>query len=688
MVERISLTAVFCDSGLTLSCKWTFQSVEYSHGNKLEKLINQRRGSDGDFGGIRMAKSNKLLKTNALVSTILIVGFILTAILSYRANYQASLNKIEDVSALTAQGIYYQLSAMFARPLNISLTMAHDSLLVEHLSKEQQYPEDEEYVETIKGYLDAYRVKYGFDSVFLVSTVSGRYYNFNGLDRVLEKGPEENVWYFDLLESGLEYSMNVDNDEVKDADNEITVFVNCKIFDTDGSVIGVVGVGIRMDYLKELLKGYEDQYGIKASLIDEEGTIQISTSYTGFEKVDWFNVYGQERIRKQILGWKEDGENLETWTDSSSDETGKSYVVSRYIPELSWSLIVEQNTGQVVAKMRAQLYETCFILIAVILIVLLVITTVIRNFNRQITELVEERQAMFKKATEQLYDSIYEMNLTQNSYVGKQTEEYFASLGAGGLPFDQGLRVIAEKQIKEEYREGYVSMFAPENAIREFEAGNDHLRYDFMIAQDGTNYHWMRVDAYLFYSEEDRSIHMFTYRKNIDGEKKKELEALTDEMTGFLTKSATERLIIQLLSDHPDRQYAFFIIDIDNFKQANDQFGHAFGDDCIRGFAEIIRKHVQKDAVIGRVGGDEFVVFLTVPDSEWTEEKAQELSEALDTVHTKASASWHMSASIGVALSPQDGEQFELLYRHADQALYQRKQQGKNGFTRYGVDRK
>lgn len=72
-------------------------------------------------------RNNKLFRTNLLVSIILIVGFIFTAILSYRANYQASLVNIEQVSSLTSEGIYYQIAGMFTRPVNISLTMAHDS---------------------------------------------------------------------------------------------------------------------------------------------------------------------------------------------------------------------------------------------------------------------------------------------------------------------------------------------------------------------------------------------------------------------------------------------------------------------------------------------------------------------------------------------------------------------------------
>lgn len=626
---------------------------------------------------------SKVLRTNLLISIILIIGFAFTAVFSYRANYQASLDNIEHVSSLTAEGIYYQLTGMFTRPVNISLTMAHDSLLLNHLVKETDSLNDTDYVETTKNYLNAYREKYGFDSVFLVSTATRRYYNFSGIDRVLEKGNPENTWYFDLLDNDLEYSLAVDNDEVNGANNEITVFVNCKVQGPDGITRGVVGVGIRIKHLKELLKGYEEKFGVAASLINEKGTIEISTTYTGYEDKNWFEVYEKQNIQQQILNWREDTKNLEIWTDLDRHHYERSFVVIRYIPELSWNLIVEQNTGHLIHEMYVQLYQTCFVLAVVILVVVIIVTTVIRNFNRQITQLMEERKSVFQQATEQLYDSINELNLTKNCCVGKKTEEYFASLGAGGIPYDQGLRVIAQKQIKEEHREGYVTMFTPANAIREYEEGNNHLQYDFMLTMDGAAYCWTRIDAYMFYSEEDHSIHMFTYRKNIDSEKKKELQAATDEMTGFFTKVVTERLIDRCLSEKPDGQYAFFIFDIDNFKQANDQFGHAFGDFCIHCFTDIIRKCFREGDILGRLGGDEFGAFISISDPKIAEEKAKELSRSLNTVCSKQSISWHMSASIGVALTSQPETTFEQLYQRADAALYQSKQNGKNGFTLY-----
>lgn len=179
-------------------------------------LKGGRIGCPGAYNHIRMetsvVKNNQLIKTDLLISIVLIVGFSMTAFFSYRANYQATLNNIEQVASLTGEGIHYQLTTLLTKPVNISLTMAHDSLLVEQLSCEMENLENREYVQRLQTYLKTYRDKYGFDSVFLVSSATRRYYNFNGIDRVLVEDDPENEWYFDLMDSGFGYSMNVDND--------------------------------------------------------------------------------------------------------------------------------------------------------------------------------------------------------------------------------------------------------------------------------------------------------------------------------------------------------------------------------------------------------------------------------------------------------------------------------------------
>ncbi len=104
-------------------------------------------------------KKNILLRTNVLICLIIVVGFALTAALSYRANYSSSLKNIEQVSTLTSEGIYYQMSSTFTKPVNVSLTIANDSLLKDLLSQEEAREEDEDYIKTIKEYLRSYQKK-------------------------------------------------------------------------------------------------------------------------------------------------------------------------------------------------------------------------------------------------------------------------------------------------------------------------------------------------------------------------------------------------------------------------------------------------------------------------------------------------------------------------------------------------
>lgn len=637
-------------------------------------------------------KKNILLRTNILICVIIIAGFLLTAVLSYKANYSASLESLEQVSNLTSEGIYYQMNGIFTKPVNISLTMANDSLLKELLSKETAHLPEEEYIETIRNYLDTYREKYTYDSVFLISKESGRYYNFNGFDRVLTEDDPENVWYFDMLKSDEDYSMNVDNDEVKGAENEITVFVNCKIKSDSGEIIGVVGVGVRIRYLQQLLQGYQDEFGVNAYLINGDGMIEISTDYTGFEGVSLFDEkqYG-EKVEADILNWKEEGKACSFWTMEQGSREKKDYIVSRYLPELQWYLLVERDAGTLVKALTRQLTLTLLVIVLIIGFILLIVTRVIRSFNQQIVNLTQsaeqERRTVFEKATEELFDKIYELDITNNCLANHATQQYFAEFGAPiGTPYDKALRIVAANQIKEEFREGYIETFSPENVLHAFEQGQDTLHYEFMILGKDQEYYWMRITARIVRWESDGSIHMLTYRQNIDAEVRQEQRlqelAQTDEMTGLLTKSATERRIKQQLEEQPNRFYAFFIFDIDNFKEANDLYGHAFGDAIIKAFAKAVEEQFREGDLIGRIGGDEFAAFITVPDEEWTRKKAEKISGALNQLHGEGEKSWQITSSIGVAVAM--GDDFESFYKNADKALYYSKQNGRNRYTVFG----
>lgn len=465
-------------------------------------------------------KKNVLLRTNLFVCIVIVLGFIITSLISYHSNLGIFRRDTENVAALTSEGICHEIDSIFSRPISISLTMANDSLLKAFLSQEPSRMEDEAFVQTMRGYLLAYKEQYSYDSVFLVSAGTNRYYNFNGVDRTLTPDNPENVWYFEQLKSTEEYSLNIDNDEVSTANNDITVFINCKIKDSDNRIMGIVGVGFRINHIQTIFKEYEDKYAVRAYVTDSNGMIQISTKQTGYHSEDLFEILGYPEIKEQVLV---DREGINSYWYSLRDHKG--YLVTQYIPNLGWHLIIENDTTAIENRLNRQFCAGVLVILLVTLSVLLTITSIIRKYNRLIVKLAvdeeKKHRSVFQLETEKIYENIYELDITHNRAASEATEKYFESLGVPrDTPFDQALRIIAQKQIKPEHRQGYIATFCPENVLKAYERGQDSLRYDFLISNDGgKTYYWMRIISRIFYWDEDRSVRLFTYRQNVDKEK-------------------------------------------------------------------------------------------------------------------------------------------------------------------------
>ena len=347
-------------------------------------------------------KKNVLLRTNFLVCIVIVIGFVVTSAISYKSNQGIFRKDIESVSRLTSEGIYHQIDTIFTKPINISLTMANDSLLKDFLEGEEEHLGDRDFIDTMRDYLNTYRDKYGYDSVFLASVKTKNYYYYNGLDQVLQEGDPENVWFYSFLEQDTDYGIQIDNDQVEGAGNEVTVFINCRITDGDGDVMGVVGVGFRVDSLQALLQGYENDFGVNAYLVDEEGNVEISGTYTRFQgDSNLFEGCAFAKLKDTILGSREGTQNL--WYSSKKSS---GYVVSRFIENLGWYLIIDHDTTKLNERLSLQLLREMTIVVITILLVLITITSVIRRYNKKIIELTVKaekvHQAVFKEATEQL----------------------------------------------------------------------------------------------------------------------------------------------------------------------------------------------------------------------------------------------------------------------------------------------
>ena len=131
------------------------------------------------------------------------------------------------------------------------------------------------------------------------------------------------------------------------------------------------------------------------------------------------------------------------------------------------------------------------------------------------------------------------------------------------------------------------------------------------------------------------------------------------------------------------------MVDLDNFKNVNDNLGHISGDQAIKDTADCLVKIFPKDAFVGRLGGDEFAVCAAYDafDKEslisFIEKKANKICEANRRVYQNNDKEVHISSSVGIAVAPDFTDNFEMLYGMADRALYCSKNGGKNRYTIY-----
>lgn len=150
-----------------------------------------------------------------------------------------------------------------------------------------------------------------------------------------------------------------------------------------------------------------------------------------------------------------------------------------------------------------------------------------------------------------------------------------------------------------------------------------------------------------------------------------------DAMTGLYNKVTIEYLCEHTINENKTKEYCFFVIDIDNFKQINDTHGHQLGDDVLCVIAEELKRIFKGDNLVGRIGGDEFAALFNITDNKRSSEEIASL--LCENIHA-LQGTVPLSCSIGMAKVPEDGVLFSELFQKADMALYEVKKNGKDGF--------
>lgn len=162
-------------------------------------------------------------------------------------------------------------------------------------------------------------------------------------------------------------------------------------------------------------------------------------------------------------------------------------------------------------------------------------------------------------------------------------------------------------------------------------------------------------------------------------------QAFIDPLTKIYNRNGLEEKMTPFLeSCGKENKIAFFIIDLDNFKQINDNLGHLLGDALLNEVAKILKESFPTNSIISRIGGDEFVVFLHhIKDQKEIENEADALCQKIEKRYLKEEENFGLSVSVGIAITNVP-IRYEQLYVRADMALYQAKYNGKNQAFVYG----
>lgn len=327
-----------------------------------------------------MKRNNMLLRTNSLIFIIILIGFACILFTNYSTYKKILEDDIENISRLTSSTIYAEIDNELTKPIFVAQTMANDSFLKTWLRQENASMTSPGYSDALQKYLSDYREKYQYDAVFMISAKSNIYYYFEGVNKTVSPENEHDDWYYDFLDSGREYRLNIDTDEVNQ--NELTVFVDCRIEDEDGALMGVTGVGLKMSRLQELLTEYENNFDLEAYLIDPDGLVKVHTDSSKIETQRIFEEPDIIPFQNQIL---QDHNSLQVfWYPEGQLD---NCMITRYIENLKWFLIIEKDTKAIRRSFEILIKEDFIIVVIITALLLAIGSYIICCYNRQMMKL-------------------------------------------------------------------------------------------------------------------------------------------------------------------------------------------------------------------------------------------------------------------------------------------------------------
>lgn len=280
------------------------------------------------------------------------------------------------------------------------------------------------------------------------------------------------------------------------------------------------------------------------------------------------------------------------------------------------------------------------------------------------------------------------VNLTENKveylWGTKINPEILKKVQTYEQMYEIGLKNIVE----EEDKIRYFKLFSLPQLFYTFDEGKTSVLMEYQYKTPDGAILWALMSANLVRDSITNDLMYYSFIRDIDTKKRTELmlqeRAERDGITGLYNKQTTQSMIQEIISNNREKVgiSALIIMDLDNFKNINDCFGHPYGDYVLSEIGHILTNTFGIRTIAGRMGGDEFVIFIeTISSKQWVCRKAEELCKTVYHYNFMENHDYILTCCVGIVFSSKKEAEFQTLYEQADEALYCAKRNGKNRYV-------
>lgn len=342
------------------------------------------------------------------------------------------------------------------------------------------------------------------------------------------------------------------------------------------------------------------------------------------------------------------------------------------VKDILYQNILYSQKSTVLQIIRQNPIEAILITSIFLLCVILLLTWVLSsriNMNRKLALNLRRYQEVFGLSSDHL--------LEYNYGTEKLTVANPSGIPGGGLAGNQIYHLTAEK-----YDEKTWGDSSHEEVVNILLSPEEGSREVYTKCPDG-NYHWLRITMRLLCDENGKPAYKLGKVANIDRERQEREElmarAAKDGLTRLFNADHARRMVKEALQARKAGQCcALLLLDVDYFKQINDTFGHPEGDRVLEAVAGILSGYAGAGGIAGRIGGDEFILFLPeIAEPEALDETCRSLCRDMRGCHLGEEKV--LSVSVGAAVAGEE-ESFEELYQRVDEILYLAKRNGRDRY--------